>query len=268
MANPNQVTKDFTLARTSLIMGAYAIAQKLRQGEPLVLVREPTSKIHANDVMVVVTRPGGNRKIGYLPLGLADEIAPIMDRGLKVIARKAPNVLYGVCQLAYIKPDEEPTPAPAPAPAPTDRTLDLEPPPEAVASGEFKRDVEIVPVDNSKVLAAPFDVPVGELAVPEGVDLDSGEPVQSDLAPTDLQRDLQRDLPEVVSEVTEVQVGLSDPDTGVNIPASITVKHTLPEGVTQADIDAATDLPPLGDSRRPAQEVPDDEQGPTGDRPA
>ena len=105
-SNPKQVTKDFTLARTSLIMGAYALAQKMRQGQPLTLLREPTSKINPNDVMVVFPTVGGNRKIGYLPLGLADEIAPLMDRGIKVIARKAPNVLYGVCQLAYVKPDD------------------------------------------------------------------------------------------------------------------------------------------------------------------
>ena len=169
MADPRQVLTDFTLARTSLIMGAYALAKNLRQRQALVLVREPNSKVDPNDVMVVL--PGlTNRKIGYLPPGLAAKIAPLMDAGVKVIAQKAPNVLYGICQLAYLPPNE------------------------------------------------------------------------------------------LKSEVTEVQVGVSDPATGTNIPASITVKHTLPEGVTQADIDAATDLPPLGDSRRPVQkDDPDDE---------
>ena len=170
MASPNQVTKDFSLARTSLIMGAHAITQKLRQGQPLLLMREPDSKVSKNDVMIVAAVPGGNRKIGYLPLGLADEVAPIMDRNIKVIARKAPNVLYGVCQIAYIKPDEVVEPAPAPAP---------EPPPEEIAPGEFK----------------------------------------------------------------------------------------LPEGVTQADLDAGTELPPLGDSRRPHRKEPTDAE-PTPDADA
>ena len=71
------------------------------------------------------------------------------------------------------------------------------------ASDDTPLDVEIVPVDNSKVPPFPFDVTVAPLKVPEGVE--------------------------------------------------------LPEGVTQADIDSATDLPPLGDSRRPVQEVTNDE---------
>ena len=106
MANPKQVTTDFTLARTSLIMGAYAIAKNMRQNQPLVLIREPTSKVSPNDVMVVLPQGQINRKIGYLPPGLAEKIAPLMDKGVKVIARKAPNVLYGICQLAFLPPEE------------------------------------------------------------------------------------------------------------------------------------------------------------------
>lgn len=140
MANPKQVTTDFTLARTSLITGAYALAQKMRQGQPLLLLREPTSKIDPNDVMVFLPTVAGNRKIGYLPLGLAKEIAPLMDSGVKVIARKAPNVLYGVCQLAYIPPEE---------PAPLVATIQ--------------------PVNQEEPLTAPVTATVGELVVPEGV---------------------------------------------------------------------------------------------------
>jgi len=187
MASPNQVTKDFTLARTSLIMGAYAITQKLRQGQPLTLLREPTSKVYANDVMVVVATPGGNRKIGYLPLGLADEIAPLMDRNIKVIARKAPNVLYGICQLAYIKPSEEVNP-------------------ETGLSGA---EADLHPI--------PAEPPV--------------------LAPG------------VTAEVYERARA-----------------NQLPEGVTQEDLDTATDLPPLGDSRRPHIKPQEDPNGePTPD---
>ena len=190
MANPKQVTTDFTLARTSLIMGAYAIAKNMRQNQPLLLIREPTSKVSPNDVMVVLPQGQINRKIGYLPPGLAEKIAPLMDKGVKVIARKAPNVLYGICQLAYIAPDEPP------ASEQLEQVIKS-------ASDDTPLDVEIVPVDNSKVPPCPFDVTVAPLKVPEGVE--------------------------------------------------------LPEGVTQADIDSATDLPPLGDSRRPVQEVTNDE---------
>ena len=191
MANPKQVTTDFTLARTSLIMGAYAIAKNMRQNQPLLLIREPTSKVSPNDVMVVLPQGQINRKIGYLPPGLAEKIAPLMDKGVKVIARKAPNVLYGICQLAFIAPDEPP------ASEQLEQVIKS-------TSDDTPLDVEIVPVDNSKVPAAPFDVAVAPLTV-------------------------------------------------------------LPEGVTQADIDSATDLPPLGDSRRPVQEVTNDEPTPDDD---
>ena len=191
MANPKQVTTDFTLARTSLIMGAYAIAKNMRQNQPLLLIREPTSKVSPNDVMVVLPQGQINRKIGYLPPGLAEKIAPLMDKGVKVIARKAPNVLYGICQLAFIAPDEPP------ASEQLEQVIKS-------TSDDTPLDVEIVPVDNSKVPAAPFDVAVAPLMV-------------------------------------------------------------LPEGVTQADIDSATDLPPLGDSRRPVQEVTNDEPTPDDD---
>jgi hypothetical protein len=193
MANPKQVTTDFTLARTSLIMGAYALAKNMRQRQHLVLVREPTSTVSPNDVMVVL--PGAaNRKIGYLPPGLANKIAPLMDKGVKVIAQKAPNVLYGVCQLAYIPPDEEPVVEAAPAP--------VEPPP-------------IVPIEQA--------------AVPESV---------YDPAPL----------------------------TSTPSRADLVAEGLLPEGVTQADLDAGTELPPLGDSRRPhRKELPNDEPTPDDD---
>ena len=183
MANPKQVTTDFTLARTSLIMGAYAIAKNMRQNQPLLLIREPTSKVSPNDVMVVLPQGQINRKIGYLPPGLAEKIAPLMDKGIKVIARKAPNVLYGICQLAYLPPEE------------TNSTA--EPPlPQMVAQRNLQLEAERE----------------AEYAGLQGASGATGTPMRS-----------------------------------------------LPEGVTQADIDSATDLPPLGDSRRPVQEVTNDE---------
>ncbi len=180
MANPKQVLTDFTLARTSLIMGAYALTKNMRQRQPLLLARESNSKVDPNDVMVVLPgRP--NRKIGYLPPGLAAKIAPLMDRGVKVIAQKAPNVLYGICQLAYIPPDE----------------------PESTS-------VEIV---GDALTEAP--------------------------------------LPMTQEEINTI------PEYGAT-------GASLPEGVTQEDIDTATDLPPLGDSRRPHQKEPTDDE-PTPD---
>jgi hypothetical protein len=157
MAPAGQIVKDFTIARINLIPGAHAVVQRMRQGTTLLLARDPSDKYDPNAVMVIVALPPARRvKIGYLPLGLAKEIAPLMDAGVNIIARKAPNPLYGICQVAYIPP------------APTE--------------------------------AAPEAKPV-ELQVPAGT--------------------------------------------------PVTVE--LPEGVTQEDLDTASELPPLGDSRRPAQ---------------
>jgi len=136
MAPANQIVKDFAIARISITVGAHAIVQRLRQGQTLLLYRDPKDTYdpeHA--IMVVVPAPGSKRKVGYLPSGLAKELAPLMDAGLNVIARKAQNPLYGVCQVAYIPPV-----------------------------------VDIVPVEQ-KPMTAPFSVPIKELETPKGVDL-------------------------------------------------------------------------------------------------
>jgi hypothetical protein len=161
MAPAGQVVKDFTIARINLIPGAHAIVQRIRQGAPLILARDPTDKYDPNAIMVIIAQPpASKRKIGYLPPGLAKELAPLMDAGLNIIARKAPNPLYGVCQVAYIPP----------------------PPTEA----------------------APAVEPVKPL-----------DPVE------------------------------------LKVPADTPVTVELPEEVAQEDLDTATELPPLGDSRRP-----------------
>lgn len=117
MAPAGQVVKDFTLARINLIPGAHAIVKRLRQGVSLQLARDPNDRHDPNAIMVIVTMPPAKKiKIGYLPLGLAKELAPLMDAGLNIIARKAPNPLEGVCQVAYIPPAPvEAAPAPVEA---------------------------------------------------------------------------------------------------------------------------------------------------------
>lgn len=168
MAPAGQIVKDFTLARINLIPGAHAIVQRMRQGAPLLLARDPADKHDPNAIMVIITMPPAKKiRIGYLPPGLAKELAPLMDVGLNIIARKAPNPLYGVCQVAYIPPT-----------------------------------VEVVK------------------AAPEPVDL--SEPVE------------------------------------LKVPVETPVTIELPEEVTQEDLDTATELPPLGDSRRPSHIKEDD----------
>ena len=107
MAPAGQIVKDFVLTRVNLIPGAHAIVQRLRQGTNLFLARDPKDRYDPNAIMVIHAAPGRKSKIGYLPLDLAKELAPLMDAGVNIIARKAPNPLYGVCQVAYIPPPKE-----------------------------------------------------------------------------------------------------------------------------------------------------------------
>lgn len=104
MAPVGQVTKDFSLARVNLIVGAHALVDRLMPGRPLLLMRDPHDVYDPNAIMVILAEPSRKRKIGYLPPGLAKEVAPYMDAGVNVIARKAPNKLYGVMQIAWIPP--------------------------------------------------------------------------------------------------------------------------------------------------------------------
>lgn len=138
MAPAGQIVKDFTIARINLVPGAHAIVQRLRQGTPLLLARDPADKYDPNAIMVIVTMPPAKKiKIGYLPPGLAKELAPLMDAGLNIIARKAQNPLYGVCQVAYIPPTSSVTvtdkPVELKAPADTPVAVEL---PEGVAQKE------------------------------------------------------------------------------------------------------------------------------------
>ena len=177
MAPAGQIVKDFTLSRINLIPGAHAIVQRIRQGAPLLLARDPADRYDTNAIMVIIAMPPAKKiKIGYLPLGLAKELAPLMDAGLNIIARKAQNPLYGVCQVAYIPP------------APTE--------------------------------AAPAAEPVAEVKAP---------PVA---APPAIELEVPADTPVTVVE--------------------------LPEGVAQEDLDTATKLPSLGDSRRPRRKPKDE----------
>ena len=102
-----------------------------------------------------------------------------MDAGVSVIARKAQNVLYGVCQAAWI------------------------PPPV----------VEV------------YSEPIPPVVTPPAIELPK----------------------------TEVL-------TMFRTAAEIEAERLAAKGLTYADLDNATDLPPLGDSRRPVQkDDPDDE---------
>jgi HIRAN domain len=116
----NQIIRDFSIMGSMFLKfgNAVDLIKRLRPNTPLRFVREPKNVADPNACIVVWDVPTGGTvrptALGYVPRGLAKELAPIIDSGKKVIARKAPNVLHGVCQAAWIG-DAPATPAPAPA---------------------------------------------------------------------------------------------------------------------------------------------------------
>jgi hypothetical protein len=97
-----QVKKTFSITGSMFRPGATALIERLRQGQMLSLIRESNNKYDSNAVLVCV----GNRQIGYLPRGLAAEIAPVLDSGRKVICRRSHDARFGVCDLAYVEQEE------------------------------------------------------------------------------------------------------------------------------------------------------------------
>ena len=121
MAVPkNQVMREFSIMGSNFVSGASALINRLRGRVRLELRREPSNPADQNAVMVL----WGSRQLGWLPRGLAADIAPLMDSGVKVIAQKAPTALYGVCQIAWIQPPE-PVPAVDPSDMTPTRLVDL-----------------------------------------------------------------------------------------------------------------------------------------------
>ena len=101
MAKPEgQIEKQFSIVGSSFVLNADAYIRRLRAGHALTLMREPTNKYDGNAILVLF----GKQKLGYVPRGLASQIAPLMDAGVNVIAIKDKNPLYGVCRLAYVPP--------------------------------------------------------------------------------------------------------------------------------------------------------------------
>lgn len=103
MADPRQVNKSFTIMGSSFIPGASGLIERLKPGQPLKLLRQPNNVADKNAVAIM----WGSRGLGFVPRGLAAEIAPIMDSGIAIIVRKAPplpnfGAYRGILELAYI----------------------------------------------------------------------------------------------------------------------------------------------------------------------
>lgn len=107
--DPRQVNKTFSIMGQSFIPGAGGLVDKLtnKPGTMVELKREPNNPKDKNAVGVWLQM----YKLGWVPRGLAAELAPFMDAGVKVICRKAAGVagfkgaVRGVFELAYVPPE-------------------------------------------------------------------------------------------------------------------------------------------------------------------
>lgn len=113
-ADPRQISKTFSVMGQSFIPGASVLIEKLtnRPGTMMELKREPKNPKDPNAIGLW----WGNYKLGWVPRGLAAELAPFMDSGVKIICRKAAGVagfkgaVRGVFELAYIPPEPKEVP--------------------------------------------------------------------------------------------------------------------------------------------------------------
>jgi hypothetical protein len=91
------VTKKFSVAGTSFRDGATELLQRLQPKHALILRRELKNKKDENAVAVYRY----DKKLGYLPRGLAAEIAALMDFGVEITCAKAAAALDCVCALSF-----------------------------------------------------------------------------------------------------------------------------------------------------------------------
>ena len=91
-----QVIKKFSVAGTSF-RDATALLQRLQPKHALILRREPENKHDENAVAVY----RHDKKLGYLPRGLAAKIAALLDFGVEIKCAKDTAALDCVCALSY-----------------------------------------------------------------------------------------------------------------------------------------------------------------------
>lgn len=92
-----QVRKDFSVAGTSFRDGATELLQRLQPKHALTLRRELKNKKDENAVAVY----RHDKQLGYLPRGLAAEIATLMDFGVEIKCAKSSPALDCVCALSF-----------------------------------------------------------------------------------------------------------------------------------------------------------------------
>lgn len=92
--------KQAAIVGTSFHRGAGDFIQRMKIGAGLALKREPANQYDKNAIAVM----WGSRPLGYLPRGVAAELAPLMDKGMPVKAAK--GTMPGcTITLSYEPPD-------------------------------------------------------------------------------------------------------------------------------------------------------------------
>lgn len=78
--------KNVSVVGTSFHQGATDFVQRQRPGTKFAVKRQPDNQYDKNAIAI----QWGNHVLGYLPRGLAAELAPLMDGGLVLNVVKAP----------------------------------------------------------------------------------------------------------------------------------------------------------------------------------
>ena len=79
-----QADRSVGIVGTSFYPGAWNLLKRLRSGNQLRVVRQPTNKYDKNAIGVF----WGSKQLGHVPRGLAAELAPVMDAGIEIKAMK------------------------------------------------------------------------------------------------------------------------------------------------------------------------------------
>ena len=98
--------RQVSIVGSSFHPGAMNWITKLSPGQQLRVVREPNNQYDGNAIAVHVY----HQALGYLPRGFAAEVAPLMDAGCKLVARKSRDPRFaqsGVLVVEWEKPDAQ-----------------------------------------------------------------------------------------------------------------------------------------------------------------
>lgn len=91
--------RQVSIVGSSFYQGASNWIMKMKPGQPVRLEREPDNQYDKNAVAVHIFQ----QKLGHLPRGFAAELAPFLDAGLRVEARKSKDPKFGQSGVLYIE---------------------------------------------------------------------------------------------------------------------------------------------------------------------